>query len=340
MPDLPAPGRVRGRRTRAAATFVAESVHGAGAANPSREAEGTLGVRLSIGALSKATGIPVETLRTWEARYGFPVPERKPSGHRLYPAQTVSRLRRIAEALSHGHRASEAVPAGDDALSVLVRTRPWRQDGRGVAGDDTGPEDLTAIVGAVADLDAAALRGHLEAAWARLGLPGFVTRCVGPLLTHVGAAWRTGALEVRHEHFLTEQVGDLLRSLRVPFDARAHGPLLVLATLSGETHGLGLQMAALVGAAAGCRVLFLGTDVPVAQIAAVAQDIGARAVALSISSASDAGDVARQLRDLRAGLPQGIEVVAGGEGAPRSVDGVHVLADFEALRTWCETLTR
>jgi hypothetical protein len=29
---------------------------------------------LSIGALSKATGIAVETLRTWELRYGFPVP--------------------------------------------------------------------------------------------------------------------------------------------------------------------------------------------------------------------------------------------------------------------------
>ena len=54
--------------------------------------------RVSIGALSRATGIPVETLRTWESRYGFPVPERRPSGHRLYPLAIVPRLRRIAEA--------------------------------------------------------------------------------------------------------------------------------------------------------------------------------------------------------------------------------------------------
>jgi hypothetical protein len=40
--------------------------------------------QISIGALSRATGIPVETLRTWEARYGFPIPERKRSGHRVY----------------------------------------------------------------------------------------------------------------------------------------------------------------------------------------------------------------------------------------------------------------
>ena len=56
------------------------------------------GARLSIGALSRATGIPVETLRTWESRYGYPVPERRPSGHRVYPLESVPRLRRIAEA--------------------------------------------------------------------------------------------------------------------------------------------------------------------------------------------------------------------------------------------------
>ena len=59
----------------------------------------SLGGGLSIGALSRATGIPVETLRTWELRYGYPVPERKPSGQRVYLLSCIPRLRRIAEAL-------------------------------------------------------------------------------------------------------------------------------------------------------------------------------------------------------------------------------------------------
>ena len=65
---------------------------------------------LSIGALSAATGIPIDTIRTWERRYGFPVAERKPSGHRVYGVQTAPRLRRIAEAIARGHRAAEVVP--------------------------------------------------------------------------------------------------------------------------------------------------------------------------------------------------------------------------------------
>ena len=82
------------------------------------------GGKLSIGALSRSTGIPVETLRTWERRYGFPVPERKPSGHRVYAVAHVSRLRRIAEALARGHRASEAVSASEKDLTVLLDVTP------------------------------------------------------------------------------------------------------------------------------------------------------------------------------------------------------------------------
>ena len=82
------------------------------------------GARLSIGALSRATGIPVETLRTWEGRYGFPVPERRPSGHRVYPLSTIPRLRRISEALARGHRAGQVVPASDADLRQLLASAP------------------------------------------------------------------------------------------------------------------------------------------------------------------------------------------------------------------------
>ncbi|MEC9398125.1 MAG: MerR family transcriptional regulator, partial [Myxococcota bacterium] len=59
---------------------------------------------LSIGAVSQATGIPVETLRTWERRYGFPSPERSDGGHRQYNASIVEHLNLISRALEQGHR--------------------------------------------------------------------------------------------------------------------------------------------------------------------------------------------------------------------------------------------
>src|SRR4029077_16215410 len=86
--------------------------------------DSSAGGMLSIGALARATSIRVETLRTWERRYGYPVPERKPSGHRLYPVASVSRLRRIAQALASGHRASEGGSASESAPRVLLDARP------------------------------------------------------------------------------------------------------------------------------------------------------------------------------------------------------------------------
>ena len=79
---------------------------------------------LSIGALSAATGIPVETIRTWERRYGFPIAERKPSGHRVYPVSTIPRLRLIAAALARGHRAAEVVGTSEQTLAALLEAVP------------------------------------------------------------------------------------------------------------------------------------------------------------------------------------------------------------------------
>src|SRR4051812_49970433 len=79
---------------------------------------------LSIGALSTATGIPIGTIRTWERRYGVPVPVRKPSGHRVYPLSIVPDLRRAAQAIEQGHRAAEVLPASEAALEALLSFLP------------------------------------------------------------------------------------------------------------------------------------------------------------------------------------------------------------------------
>ena len=53
---------------------------------------------LSIGDVVRATGLTEATLRAWERRYGFPLPQREPSGHRRYAPDEVERiLRAVAE---------------------------------------------------------------------------------------------------------------------------------------------------------------------------------------------------------------------------------------------------
>lgn len=292
------------------------------------------GARLSIGALARATGIPVETLRTWETRYGYPVPERRPSGHRVYPVSSVPRLRRIAEVLARGHRAGQVVPATDAELDRLLdaSARPGASAIESLlpAAEALTVDDLLRLV---ARFDGDRLTRVLLGDWARLGPLPFLDTRIGPLVRAVGDAWESGRLEIRHEHFISERVGDLLRSLRLPFEERARGPLAVLATLPGEQHTLGLQMAALTLAAAGCRLLFLGAEAPVAEIAALARDLGASAVGLSVSRASDRAAARAAIRALRRKLPGRIALLLGGMGAP-AVAGVSVFADLGSLDAW------
>jgi methanogenic corrinoid protein MtbC1 len=292
------------------------------------------GARLSIGALARATGIAVETLRTWEARYGFPVPERKPSGHRVYPVAVVPRLRRIAQALSLGHRAGEVVAASEEAVARLLETGAAATPLPSVAAVIAPAEDAAGLLRLLRASDGERLTRVLLAEWARLGPVEFLEGRIAPLLRAVGEGWERGELEIRHEHFLSERVFDLVRALRLPFEERATGPLAVLATLPGEGHGLGLQMAALVLAAAGCRVLCLGTEVPVPQVAALARELKARAVAVSVTSATGGTASAAAVRRLREALPRRVTLVVGGEGAPPARPGVETLRDLRELDGW------
>jgi len=293
---------------------------------------------LSIGALSRASGIPVETLRTWERRYGYPIPERKPSGHRRYAVGIVPRLRRMAEAIARGHRAGDVVGASDEVLAALLRASGAVVPSPSPPAESPAESSLSRLLQAVADLDGPCLTRLLLAEYARLGPLAFLDTRVAPLVHAVGEGWAAGRLEVRHEHFLSERLSDLLRSLRLPHEERAEGPVVLLASLPGEMHGLGLQMAALTLVVAGCRVLLLGTDVPVGQIVSVAREQAVQAVALSVSRATGGAGVAGRIQALRGALPRRVALVVGGEGAPPPAVGITVLPDLPALDRWARQL--
>jgi hypothetical protein len=208
--------------------------------------------RWTIGAVSRATGLSPDTLRVWQKRYGFPVPRRKPSGHRLYSEADVRRLRRISQAIARGHRPGHVVRMSEPGLQSLLVS-----SGRAARG--TGPQaPLRPLLSLVRSFDGGGLAAALLEDARALGPLEFVSRRVAPLVEEVGEAWARGAIGVHHEHFFSEKLEDVLRAVRQPFERGLSRPAVLLATLPGETHALGLQMAALVVAASGAAPVILG----------------------------------------------------------------------------------
>jgi MerR family transcriptional regulator, light-induced transcriptional regulator len=88
---------------------------------------------LTIGQFVELTGVPEGTLRMWERRYGFPAPERLPSGHRRYSEHDAVLVRRVASERSAGLSLAAAVQrVTDDAAapspSVYAALRRRRPD--------------------------------------------------------------------------------------------------------------------------------------------------------------------------------------------------------------------
>jgi DICT domain-containing protein len=87
--------------------------------------------QLSIGDVVKATGLGEATLRAWERRYGFPDPQREPSGHRRYGAEEVERILRVLAERERGialpvavERARAAAPGVPSLFARLRERRP------------------------------------------------------------------------------------------------------------------------------------------------------------------------------------------------------------------------
>lgn len=270
-------------------------------------------MELSIGALSKATGVPTNTLRTWERRYGFPVAARSEGGQRVYPAATVDRVRLVARGIELGHRPAQLLGATLDDLRRLTGAAPAPRASLPAA---EGNEELGAWVGYAAALDGESLVQCFRSELSRVGLSTFLSRWAGPFLEAIGHAWASGSIQPFHEHFAAERLGEFLVDVWRPMAESNAGPLAVLTTLPTERHGLGLHIAACRAAAAGWRVVFLGVDTPLPDIDACVRQSNADAVLVSVSLASNAAQAAWDIASLRARLPPHVRVVVGGAGSP------------------------
>jgi len=330
-----------------------------------REEQSQSSSGMSIGAISKATGIPTATLRTWERRYGFPSPERNGSGHRVYQPDVVDHLRLIDQALDAGHRASDIVSLDRSQLESLVdlsaipeisdetngNESPGAQPDTSAssmpasqaattpqAEDDTsaGEDWLSAWMGAATSLNGDDLGRLFRNEWNRLGGLAFLQKRAAPFLANIGESWRDGELGIVHEHYASQTLRDFLSSQWRPLSDRSNGPKAVLATLPGEDHALGLHLAAVVLAMAGWQIIFLGPRTPLGDIVHASRVDGAGAVFLSIAAAFDPEEARDSLTALRRTVDSEVDLVAGGMGAPQDLEDIVRFDSLDAFYRWAE----
>ena len=78
------------------------------------------GPRYRSGAVSRLSGIPVETLRVWERRYNVVGPRQSLTGQRLYSPFDVARLTVIKQLVDSGHAIGSIAALKIEALQAML----------------------------------------------------------------------------------------------------------------------------------------------------------------------------------------------------------------------------
>jgi DNA-binding transcriptional MerR regulator len=278
-----------------------------------------------IRAVSKLTGVSIDTLRAWERRYQAIVPQRTDRG-RQYSHENMQRLILLRELVERGNAISQIAPLTDVELrNTLAATQP--------AARKTLPTvSIPDLVDLFANFEHTRANDELGRRAALLSPHDLVFGVVLPLLREVGRRWQLGEIGIAQEHLISSAVHHLMGSLVRLYPPRPGAPKIVIATLSGELHEFGIMSAAMIAAVCGLNPLLLGPNLPAKELMGAARKTAASIVLVGCSGAPE---TPAALAELAAAVPEGAELWVGGQGPSEAVAGVFFVPDMESFERAC-----
>ena len=132
-----------------------------------------------------------------------------------------------------------------------------------------------------------AIRLILKAADEGQSVPDLYLRVLQPAQEELGRMWLLGEINVAEEHFATTTTRLVMAQLHArEVCGPSNGKTLVAAAVAGNQHDLGIQVVADLFEMDGWRVIQLGSNVPVDDLAQAVEFYDADLVALSVSLAT------------------------------------------------------
>jgi len=273
-----------------------------------------------IKVVSQMTGLSVHVIRAWEKRYHVVEPDRTDTNRRLYSEEDIEKLRLLNDASHLGHNIGSIASLSSAELKSLLSNEksiaPQIKTNVKLSGPDINIEELLAeCVETIKDYDAKKLESILLNASARLTQPVLIEEVVIPLVYKIGDMWHNGEIRVANEHLASSVIRSFLFNLLESYTINESAPVLISATPRGQEHELGALIAAVVAAASGWKVVYLGSNLPAEEIGAVASYLNAKVVAVSLVYPSDDPVLPKELRKLKQVLSSGVSIIAGGRAA-------------------------
>ena len=306
--------------------------------------------RHPIQVVARRSGLSPDVLRAWEKRYSLVEPARSAGGRRLYSDADIERLRLVREAVAGGRRVGQLASLPVPELHALVEEdRSEVAQLASIRRPDTGSGEPDAIISecleSVRGLDSEGLRSSFGRAVIALQPTTFMDSVATPLMHEIGTLWAKGRLSPSHEHLASSVIRHTLAEVTAALQPTSGAPNIVVATPSGQRHGIGATLVAATAQLEGWRVTNLGEDLPAMDIAQAVEQTGATVLALSLTHPEGDPMTVKQLHALYDALPDGVPLLVGGQAAhsyQKTLESINAIlvADLPKLREILRNLLR
>ena len=253
----------------------------------------------------KETGLAADTLRAWERRYGMPMPERTPGGHRLYSQRDIETIKwlmaRQAEGLSisravdlwNEQTASGSDPLADSASRTSTTASPT------LAPADTSLDALRAEwIASCLKFNETAAEQTLNQAFSMFPVEAVCTNILQRALSEIGQLWFENRASVQQEHFASALAMRRLDALLAASPAPSRKQTVIIGCPADEWHAFTPLLLALLLRRRGLNVIYLGANVPNVQFAETATAVRADLVILVAQTLVTAASLQRVAQSL------------------------------------------
>ena len=166
-----------------------------------------------------------------------------------------------------------------------------------------------------------------------------------PLQEQVGQLWHDGHLDVAIEHYVTNQIQQKIFSAMNQLPVAEFGAKVVVACPPGEEHNIAALTVAYRCRVRGCRVYYLGANVPVASLANLCGKVEPDLTIMSFPLAFSEVNATELVQALTYEVVPVSRLAVGGHGALAMRDvfersHIEVLEDFSELDHRLDRLMR
>ena len=261
----------------------------------------------TIKDLELLSGIKAHTIRIWEQRYHFLNPSRTDTNIRRYSNDELKELLTVALLNKYGYKISKIDQMTSSQRADAVLNLP---------ADEALDESLVnKLITYMVDLDHLAFEELLNKYISKNGFRKTITGIVFSFLEKVGMLWHTSHIVPAQEHVVSNIIRQkIIKAIEELPLVKKTQPLFVLFLPEGEFHELGLLYVSYLLRSNKLPVIYLGADVPLADVNYVVETKLPKYIYLHLSSFPHKHDLQSFLKQL-AGYRKRCRVLVSGTAA-------------------------